>query len=194
MDKQWGGSSVVEKVQIQPRRPVYPTPVGLITSVDSKGRPNIIALGEVFNLSIVQPVWVGISVREATYSHGLIKEQEEFVVNLPTADLLDAVLGCGSCSGRDGIDKFQRFGLTPRPAMQVKPPLIDECPVNLECKLVGFHHVGDHDLFIGNVVTQHINKEMLDAQGDIDAGKLDTIIMMPKSFWRMDDKLGTFRI
>jgi len=168
--------------------------VGLITSVDSKGRPNIIALGEVFNLSIVQPVWVGISVREATYSHGLIKDQGEFVVNLPTADLLDAVLSCGSCSGRDGIDKFQTFGLTPRPAMRVKPPLIDECPVNLECKLVGFHHVGDHDLFIGNVVMQHIDKEMLSAQGDIDAGKLDTIIMMPKSFWRMGDKLGTFRI
>jgi flavin reductase (DIM6/NTAB) family NADH-FMN oxidoreductase RutF len=185
---------VVEKVQIQPRRPVYPTPVGLITSVDTTGRPNIIALGEVFNLSIVQPVWVGISVREATYSHGLIKEQEEFVVNLPTADLLDAVLGCGSCSGRDDINKFQKFGLTPRPAMQVKPPLIDECPVNLECTLVGFHHVGDHDLFIGNVVTQHINKEMLDAQGDIDAGKLDPIIMMPKSFWRMGDKLGPFRV
>lgn len=185
---------MVEKVQIQPRRPVYPTPVGLITSVDAEGRPNIIALGEVFNLSIVQPVWVGISVREATYSHGLIKEQEEFVVNLPTADLLGAVLGCGSCSGRDDIDKFQRFGLTPRPAMQVKPPLIEECPVNLECKLVGFHHVGDHDLFIGNVVTQHINKEMLGTQGDIDAGKLDTIIMKPKSFWRMGDMLGTFRI
>jgi flavin reductase (DIM6/NTAB) family NADH-FMN oxidoreductase RutF len=51
---------MIEKIQIQPRRPVYPTPVGLITSVDAKGRPNIIALGEVFNLSIIQPVRVGI--------------------------------------------------------------------------------------------------------------------------------------
>jgi flavin reductase (DIM6/NTAB) family NADH-FMN oxidoreductase RutF len=194
MDERWGGSGMVEKIQIQPRRPVYPTPVGLITSVDAKGRPNIIALGEVFNLSIVQPVWVGISVRAATYSHGLFTAQGEFVVNLPTADLLDAVLGCGSCSGRDGIDKFQRFGLTPRPAVRVKPPLIEECPVNLECQLVGVHHVGDHDLFIGNVVTQHVNKALMDAHGEIDAGKLDPIIMMPKSFWRMGDKLGAFRI
>ncbi len=183
-----------EKVQIQPRRPVYPTPVGLITSVDAAGRPNIIALGEVFNLSIVQPVWVGIAVRAATYSHDLIKARGEFVVNLPTADLLDAVLGCGSCSGRDGIDKFQRFGLTPRPAVRVTPPLIEECPVNLECQLVAMHPVGDHDLFIGNVVTQHVDKALVSAHGELDAGKLDPIIMMPKSFWRRGDKLGTFRI
>ena len=185
---------MIEKIQLQPRRPVYPTPVGLITSVDRMGRPNIIALGEVFNLSIVQPVWVGISVREATYSHGLIKEQGEFVVNLPNADLMDQVLGCGQCSGRDGIDKFSTFGLTPRPAVHEKSPLIDECPVNLECELVEFHHVGDHDLFIGNVLTQHINADMLDPEGNIDVRKLDTIIMMPKSFWRMGEKLGSFRI
>ncbi len=187
-------AGMVEKVQIQPRRPVYPTPVGLITSVDAQGRPNIIALGEVFNLSIVQPVWVGIAVRAATYSHGLIKAQGEFVVNLPTADLLDAVLECGSCSGRDGIDKFHRFGLTPRPAVLVKPPLIEECPVNLECQLVAMHSVGDHDLFIGHVVMQHVNKALVSVHGEIDAGKLDPIIMMPKSFWRRGDKIGTFRI
>lgn len=179
---------MIEKIQLSPRRPVYPTPVGLITSVDRMGRPNIIALGEVFNLSIVQPVWVGISVREATYSHGLIKEQGEFVVNLPNADLMDQVLGCGQCSGRDGIGKFSTFGLTPRPAVHVKSTRAREC------ELVEFHLVGDHDLFIGNVLTQHINADMLDPEGNIDARKLDTIIMMPKSFWRMGEKLGSFRI
>jgi len=183
-----------EKVQRKPRRPIYPTPVGLVTSVDENGKPNIVTLGEVFNLSIREPVWVGIAIRDATYSHGLIEEQGEFVVNLPTADLLAAVLGCGSCSGRDGIDKFQRFGLTPRPAVRVSPPLIEECPVNLECQLVAMHPVGDHDLFIGNVVTQHVNKTLVSAHGEIDAGNLDPIIMMPKSFWRRGDKIGTFRI
>jgi len=92
---------------------VYPTPAGLIVSIDVQGKPNIVTLGEVFNLSIADPVWVGISIRPATYSHGLIKEQGEFTVNLPTAAMLDQVLGCGSCSGRDGVDKFRKFGLTP---------------------------------------------------------------------------------
>lgn len=178
-----------EKVERKPRRPIYPTPVGLVTSVDRNGKPNIITLGEIFNLSIREPVWVGIAIRDATYSHGLIKEQGEFVVNLPTADMLDKVLGCGSCSGRDGVDKFQKFGLTPVPAKYVKPPLIAECPVNLECKVVAFYNVGDHDLFVGEVLIEHIGKDALNAQGDPDMMKLDPLIMLPGGFWRIGEKV-----
>ena len=92
------------KVERIPRRPIYPTPAGLIVSVDARGKPNIITLGEIFNLSIGNPVWVGIAVRKATYSHGLIKGLGEFTVNMPTSAMLNEVLGCGMCSGRDGID------------------------------------------------------------------------------------------
>jgi flavin reductase (DIM6/NTAB) family NADH-FMN oxidoreductase RutF len=136
------------KVERKPRRPVYPTPAGLVVSIDSECKPNIITIGEIFNLSIRNPIWVGIAVREANYSHGLIKNQGEFTVNLPTAAMVNEVQGCGRCSGRDGIDKFARFNLTALPSKYVKPPIIGECPVSLECKFVGFHHVGDHDLFM----------------------------------------------
>jgi len=134
---------MINKVDREARRPIFPTPAGLVVSIDSNGKPNIISLGEIFNLSIREPVWVGIAVRETRYSWELIKKQGEFTVNLPPASLLKQVKGCGSCSGRDGIDKFARFGLTPQPSRYVKPPIIAECPVNLECKVVGFHHVGD---------------------------------------------------
>jgi len=178
-----------EKVERKPQRPIYPTPAGLVTSVDKEGKPNIITLGEIFNLSIKEPVWVGIAIREATYSHGLIKEQGEFVVNLPTASMLEKVLGCGSCSGRDGIDKFEKFGLTPLPAKYVKPPLIAECPVNLECKVVAFYNVGDHDLFVGEVLIEHIDKDALDANGNPDTVKLDPLLMLRGGFWRIGEKL-----
>jgi len=178
-----------EKVQRKPRRPIYPTPVGLVTSVDENGKPNIVTLGEVFNLSIREPVWVGIAIRDATYSHGLIEEQGEFVVNLPTADMLGKAIGCGSCSGRDGVDKFQRFGLTPLPAKYVKPPLIAECPVNLECKVVAFYNVGDHDLFVGEVLIEHIDTDALDAQGGPNMVKLDPLVMLPGGFWRIGEKV-----
>jgi flavin reductase (DIM6/NTAB) family NADH-FMN oxidoreductase RutF len=180
---------MAEKLERKPQRPVYPTPVGLITSIDKDGNPNIVTLGEVFNLSIREPVWVGIAIREATYSHGLIKEQGEFVVNLPTADMLDKALGCGSCSGRDGVNKFQRFGLTPIAAKYVKPPLIAECPVNLECKVVDFHKVGDHDLFVGEVLIEHVTKSVLNAEGKADMVKLDPLIMLPGGFWRTGERV-----
>ena len=63
-------------------RPVNPSPASLITSVDEEGKPNIITLGEVFNISIKQPVIVGNAIRPATYSHSLIQKSGEYVINL----------------------------------------------------------------------------------------------------------------
>ena len=184
---------MIKKVERIPRRPIYPTPAGLIVSVDARGKPNIITLGEIFNLSIGNPVWVGIAVRKATYSHGLIKERGEFTVNMPTAAMLNEVLGCGMCSGRDGIDKFAKFHLTPLPSKYVKPPIIAECPVNLECKVVGFHPVGDHDLFIGEVLLEHLDEDKVNANGGRDESKLDPLIWLGHGFYKLGGQLGEMK-
>ena len=73
--------------------------------------------------------------------------------------------GIGVYSGRD-VDKFAKYKLTALPSKLVKPPIIAECPVNLECKLVGFHHVGDHDLFIGEVLLEHVDADKVKANGE----------------------------
>ena len=65
---------MTNKVEKEPRRPVYPTPAGLVVSIDAAAKPNIITLGEIFNLSIRNPVWVGIAIAERRYSHDLIKK------------------------------------------------------------------------------------------------------------------------
>ena len=161
----------------------------LLDRIDAKGKPNIITLGEIFNLSIRNPVYVGIAVRKATYSHDLIKEQGEFTVNMPTATMLKEVLGCGSCSGRDGIDKFTRFNLTPLPSKYVKPPIIAECPVNLECRVVGFHNVGDHDLFIGDVLLEHVDEDALNSKGERDEDKLNPLIWLGGGFYQLGEKI-----
>lgn len=128
------------KRSVQPFRPVYPSPAALITAVSEDGKANIITLGEVYNLSIAEPVIIGISIAKPRYTHELITRTGEFVVNLPSARILEKVDRCGSVSGHD-VDKFAAFGLTALPATQVRPPLIAECPVNLECRLLG--HRGD---------------------------------------------------
>jgi flavin reductase (DIM6/NTAB) family NADH-FMN oxidoreductase RutF len=181
---------MIGKRERKPRRPIYPTPAGLVVSVDAEGKPNIITLGEIFNLSIKNPVWVGIAVREANYSHHLIKEQGEFTVNLPTASMLSEVQGIGRCSGRDGIDKFAKFNLTPLPSKFIKPPIIAECPVNLECLVVGFHHAGDHDLFIGEVLLEHIDEDKADTDRERDESKLDPLIWLGSGFYRLGEKIG----
>lgn len=180
----------MQKVQITPFRPIYPSPAALITSVDGDGKANIVTLGECFNISIARPVIVGIAIRTATYSHGLIRRQGEFTVNLPTADLLEKVDGIGSVSGRD-CDKFERFGLTPLPARQVAPPLIAECPLNVECKVLGEQEVGDHQLFLGQVLVEHVDADRLDEAGKPDPRKLDILIYAANNFFAAGGWLGT---
>ncbi|MGD0805606.1 MAG: flavin reductase family protein [Candidatus Bathyarchaeia archaeon] len=181
------------KVERKPLRPIYPTPAGLVVSVDAANKPNIITLGEIFNLSIRNPVWVGIAVRKATYSHDLIKEQGEFTVNLPTAEMFGKVYGCGRSSGRDGTDKFKKFNLTPLPSRYVKPPIIAECPVNLECKVVGLHIVGDHDLFIEEVLLEHVDEDKVNSKGERDESRLDTLVWLGVGFYRLGEKVGEMK-
>lgn len=169
-------------------RPVYPSPAALITSVDSEGKPNIITLGETFNLSIRRPVIVGIAIAPARYSHQLIRECGEFVVNLPTSKMLDQVIQCGSASGREGVNKFEEFGLTPLPAQKVKPPLIEECPVNIECELIEVEQIGDHDLFKGLVVAEHLDESLLD-DGKLAPDRLDFFSMVRGQFFAQGERI-----
>jgi len=163
------------KRRITPERPVYPSPAGLITSVDTEGRPNVLTLGEVFNLSIRDPVIVGIAIAKPRYSHELISAAGEFVINMPSADMVEIVDRCGMVSGRK-IDKFEAFGLTPLPADIVRPPLIAECPVNIECRLLEVREIGDHDLFAGEVVAVHVDEKALDESGNIRNDRLNPLI------------------
>ena len=184
----------MSKIQIKPFRPIYPTPAGLITSIAPDGRANIITLGEIFNLSLRSPTIVGVAIRKATYSHGLIAQSGEYVVNLPTTRILAEVDRCGSVSGRK-VDKFTAFGLTPLPAAVVKPPLIAECPVNVECRVIGMEEVGDHDLFKGEVVAAHVDEDLLDEGGRVRLDRLDVVCFMHSfdlhgEYWSLGRKLG----
>ncbi len=181
-----------ERVAYSLVRPVYPSPAGLVTSVDAEGRPNIITLGEIFNLSISQPAIVGIAIAPARYSHELISKQGEYVVNLPTAELLPKVLACGSMSGRDK-DKFAEVGLTPLPATHVKPPLIAECPVNIECRVLKVETIGDHDLFQGEVLAHHVSPEVLTEEGKFDPSKLSTVVLAGGHFFDLGAHLRGWR-
>lgn len=173
-----------ERVLYEPTRPVFPSPAALITSIDAAGSPNIITLGETFNLSIRDPVIVGIAIAPQRYSHELISAQGEFVVNLPPADLREKVLRCGRVSGRE-VDKFAEVGLTPLPATDVAPPLIAECPINIECRLLEVQTIGDHDLFQGEVLAHHVSPDLLGEDGRIEHERLSAVVFAHWAFFEM---------
>jgi len=179
----------MKKRSIKPFRPVHPSPAALITSVSEDGRPNIITLGEVFNISTRAPVILGIAIAKARYSHELISATRQYVVNLPTSNMVEIVDRCGIVSGRK-VDKFAKFRLTPVPAEKVRPPLIAECPINIECRVLEIQEVGDHDLFLGEVVVEHVVEEALDEHGRILVDTLDPLCYMHSEYWSCGRRLG----
>jgi flavin reductase (DIM6/NTAB) family NADH-FMN oxidoreductase RutF len=140
----------------QAYRLVYPMHTVLVSCTGKTGRPNIITLSWVMPTSINPPL-VAISVAPRRHSYALIRESREFVVNVPTVNLLKDALFCGTVSGRDH-DKFKETGLTPAPSRKVKAPFIMECIAHLECILHNEFHTGDHTIFIGEILAAYANK------------------------------------
>lgn len=104
----------------------------------------------------IEPPMVAISIGKTRYSHQLLTEAGEFVFAFPGEDLAEQVLFLGTNSGRT-VDKFKEANLTPVAAKSVKPSLIGECVVNLECKVVGSLDTGDHTIFAGEVLTSWLS-------------------------------------
>ena len=171
-------------------RPVFPTPAGLIVSIDKNKKPNVMTAGEIFNIGLRNPTIIGIALRKATYTHGLITESRQFTANMTTASIIDIVDIVGTVSGRDGLDKFKEFGLTPLPSSMIDAPIVEECPVNMECKLLSVSEVGDHDLFLGHVVAMHVDSDKLDDNGRVDIDKIDGLLFAEWSYFAFGKKLG----
>jgi len=151
-------------------RLLHPRLVVLVSCVDKAGKTNIITLAWSMPVSISPPI-VAMSIAPKRYSHQLIEETKEFVVNIPTMDIVRETLFCGRRSGRT-YDKFKETKLTPLPAKIVKPPIIKECVAHLECRLDQQITAGDHTLFTGRVLTAYANKGVFDEKFDVKKVKL----------------------
>jgi len=143
-------------------RLLHPKHVVLVSCIDRAGKANIITLAWSMPASIHPPLLV-ISIAPKRYSHELIEENKEFVVNVPTMGFLEATLFCGRRSGRI-YDKFKETRLTPLPARTVQPPIIKECVAHLECKLHQQITTGDHTLFVGEILAAYADEGIFDGK------------------------------
>jgi len=135
------------------RRYLEPGPIVLVSSAHGDKR-NIMTMGW-HTVMEFTPSLVGCIIAGSNYSFELIRKSRECVINLPTTDLTDIVVGVGNTTGAD-IDKFARFALTPQPAARVKAPLIAECHANFECCLADDALVDKYNFFIFEVVKAHV--------------------------------------
>jgi len=140
-------------------------PVVLVATNDGK-KNNIMTISWTMVLDFTPRF--AITTGEWNYSFGALKRTRECVIAIPTVEMLDKVIGIGTCSGAD-TDKFTKFRLTPAPAKAVKAPLIKECLANIECRVVDFvrkHNVVVLEAVAAHVSSSHKEKRTVHAVGD----------------------------
>lgn len=155
---------------------IEPGPVVLVAT-RRQGRNNLMTVSWTMVLDFT-PAFA-LATGPWNYSYAALQENRECVIAIPTVDLLDRVVGIGTCSGAD-TDKFARFGLTPMPATQVDAPLVGECLANIECRVTDI--VERHNIVVLAGLAAHIDplrreKRLLHAVGDgsftVDGERLD---------------------
>jgi len=136
-------------------RLLHPMHTFLVSCVGKAGKPNVTTVAWAMPTSNKPPL-VAISLSPQRHSHTLIEESQEFIINVPTLELLQSVYACGSFSGRS-FDKFKKAGLTPTPAKKVQAPSVKECIAHLQCVVDSQVTTGDHTVFVGKVVAAYTN-------------------------------------
>ncbi|MGI6030186.1 MAG: flavin reductase family protein [Eubacteriales bacterium] len=166
-----------------------PVPPVLVTC-GTMERPNLLTIGWTGILSTIPPRTY-ISVRPERYSHSLIRESGEFVINLTTASMVWATDLCGVKSGRE-IDKFALCGLTPQPASQVSCPMLQESPLSLECRVQQVIPLGSHDMFLADIVAVNVEESLVDSAGKLHLDKAGLLAYAHGEYFELGKKLGSF--
>ncbi len=161
--------------------------------------PVMVTCGQGEQANIITVAWTGIinthpprlsiSVRPTRHSYGLIKESGEFAINLTPASLARAADYCGTYTGAK-VNKFERMDLHPEAAQVVGCPLIAECPLALECRVVDILPQGTHDLFIADIVAVDVDESLLDADGRLDMPRADLCAYAHGEYFALGKKLG----
>ncbi|MBP5304249.1 MAG: flavin reductase family protein [Lachnospiraceae bacterium] len=169
---------------------LYPIPAVMISCSKKDEKPNIITVAWAGTVCS-SPAMVSISIRPERYSHDIIKETGEFVINLTTRKLLRACDYCGVKSGRD-VDKFKEMKLTPLKSQKIEAPGIEESPVNIECKVTEIKPLGSHDMFIAEVVGVSIDEEYLDEKGKFHLNDTGLVTYSHGEYFTLGEKVGSF--
>ncbi|MCX6371944.1 MAG: flavin reductase family protein [Actinobacteria bacterium] len=179
------------KIERKPSTALLPTPVVLLSVAGhGKEKPNIITLAWVGTVCSTPPM-LSVAIRPTRHSHGLVNAAREFVVNIPRADQVAAVDLAGVWSGVEH-DKFAELGFTARPASQVAAPLIEECPLNIECVVRHQLDLGAHDLYLAEIVAVHYDEELIDSRGRLKTAALHAMAYVDGEYWSLGERLGSY--
>lgn len=170
---------------------IYPLPAAMISCGSTPEEYNIITLSWLGTICTNPPMCY-ISVRPERHSYEIIKRYMEFVINITTEDLAFATDWCGVRSGKD-FSKFDEMKLTPGKASIVHVPIIEESPLNIECRVREILSLGSHDMFIADVVNVKADEKYIDPEtGKFSLESAKPIAYSHGQYYGLGEKIGGF--
>lgn len=136
---------------------LFPRLVVLVTTVNKQNKPNVMTASFVMPVSF-EPKLLAFSISPHRYTYENLKEVPEFGINVLEKEQREIAIICGTRSGREA-DKFEIAKITKEDSKFIKPPLVKECPISLECKVEQMVEAGDHFIVIGRVVNEVVRKK-----------------------------------
>ena len=166
----------MSKVTLGPQTMIYPNPA-LLVGANVHGEPNFMAVawGGIANS---EPPMISVAIRHQRHTYIGVRENMTFSVNVPSIYLMKETDYCGIISGKKA-DKVKVCNFNVFYGKLKNAPLIEQCPINLECTVVHMLNLGSHSLVIGKIEETHISESCL-TDGNPDAAKIKPIIYTGK--------------
>lgn len=180
-----------DKVEVGISTILNPVPVVMVSSGSKDGKANIMTVAWAGTVNS-EPPMVSVSIRKSRYSHKLISETGEFVINLVSKSLCKACDYCG-VRGGENEDKFKACGLTPVKAEGMEYAYaIKEAPVSISCVVKSVTELGSHDMFIGEIKSVTADSYLLDQNGKLCLDNARLVAYNHGEYYLLGEKLGFF--
>ncbi len=166
-----------------------PVPPALVTCRDN-GKDNVLTIAWTGIINTIPPKTY-ISVRPERYSYDLIRNSGVFAINLTTEALVKACDFCGVRSGTK-VDKFKETGLCASDAFSIDAPILDDSPVTLECMVTDVIELGSHHMFLADIVSVDVAKELIDPSGRLALEKSGLLAYCHGEYYSLGKRLGSF--
>ncbi|AND85790.1 flavin reductase family protein [Clostridium tyrobutyricum] len=163
-----------------------PVPAVLVTSRNKSGKVNVFTAAWVGTVC-TKPPMISISIRPDRLSYEYIKETKEFSVNLPSSSMTRVLDFCGVKSGRN-TDKIKACKFNLKDSTKINVPYIENCPVNLECKVKNIIPLGSHHLFLSNILSVNVDENVISKNGKIHLEKANLICYSHGEYFKISSK------
>jgi flavin reductase (DIM6/NTAB) family NADH-FMN oxidoreductase RutF len=177
------------KVVLGPQTLIYPMPAMLV-GADVSGKPNFMAVAW-GGIACSDPPMISVAIRHARHTLKGIKQNQVFSVNIPSIEQVKETDYCGMVSG-SRIDKVEACRFKVFYGRLAIAPLIEQCPVNLECSVVQILNLGSHSLVLGRIEETHVSEDCLTkGKPDVDKIRPLTYVTSPAArYQRLGDVVG----